>query len=165
MMWLIGRLKPDHETIADFRKDNGAAIRKVCSQFVQLCCEIGLLATTTVAIDGSKFKAVNSRDRNFTKAKMQRRQDQIVNSIVRYLDQLDTNDRRAPSEAQSLKRDRLTEKIAILREKVARLKELEAEIFDSPYEQLPLTDPDSRTMTSNRSASATVGSRQWSEQH
>ena len=156
VMRLTGRLAPDHKTIADFRKDNGAAIRKVCAQFVQLCREIGLLATTTVAIDGSKFKAVNNRDRNFTKAKMQRRQDQITNSIARYLDQLDTNDRRAPSEAQSFKRERLTEKIAMLREKMARLKELEAAMLASPDEQLSLTDPDSRSMTSNGSTSGTV---------
>ena len=107
VMWLTGRLAPDHKTIADFRKDNGPAIRKVCAQFVQLCREIGLLARSTVAIDGSKFKAINNRDRNFTKSKMQRRQDQIADSIARYLDQLDTNDRRAASEAQSLKRERL----------------------------------------------------------
>ena len=106
---------------------------------MQLCREIGLLATSTVAIDGSKFKAVNNRDRNFTKAKMQRRQDQITNSIARYLDQLDTNDRRATSEAQLLKRERLTEKIAMLREKMARLKELEAEMLAAPDEQISLT--------------------------
>src|SRR6201997_2480919 len=72
-MWLTGRLAPDHKTIADFRKDNGPAIRKVCAQFVALCRAIGLLATASVAIDGSKFKAVNNRDRNFTRAKMERR--------------------------------------------------------------------------------------------
>jgi transposase len=73
VMWLTGRLVPDHKTIADFRKDNGTAIRKVCSQFVELCRRIGLLSVASVAIDGSKFKAVNNRDRNFTKAKMARR--------------------------------------------------------------------------------------------
>jgi transposase len=69
-MWLTGRLVPDHKTIADFRKDNGAAIRKVCAQFVMLCRRIGLLTTPSVAIDGSKFKAVNNRDKNFTRAKI-----------------------------------------------------------------------------------------------
>ncbi len=88
VMWLLGRLSPDHKTIADFRKDNGDAIRKVCAQFVELCRQIGLLATASVAIDGSKFKAVNNRDRNFTKAKMQRRKKQIEESISRYLNQL-----------------------------------------------------------------------------
>jgi hypothetical protein len=72
-MWLIGRLVPDHKTVADFRKDNGPAIRQVCTRFVGLCREIGLLSSGSVAIDGSKFKAVNNRDRNFTRAKMARR--------------------------------------------------------------------------------------------
>src|SRR6202140_2645718 len=94
VMWLTGRLVPDHKTIADFRKDNGPAIRKVCAQFVALCRQIGLLAKASVAIDGSKFKAVNSRDNNFTKGKIQRRQKQIEESVARYMSQLDTADRR-----------------------------------------------------------------------
>ncbi len=77
VMWLTGRLAPDHKTIADFRKDNGLAIRKVCAQFVELCRKMGLLTKASVAIDGSKFKAVNSRDNNFTQGKIQRRQKQI----------------------------------------------------------------------------------------
>ena len=92
--------------------DNGPAIRKVCAQFVELCRQVGLLATASVAIDGSKFKAVNNRDRNFTEAKMQRRKDQIEKSVARYLDQLDTADRQEPSDALSMKATRLTEKIA-----------------------------------------------------
>jgi transposase len=83
VMWLTRRLAPDHKTIADFRKDNGPAIRKVCSQFVALCRALGLLAIASVAVDGSKFKAVNNRDRNFTKAKMQRRMAQIETSVAR----------------------------------------------------------------------------------
>jgi transposase len=63
-MWLTGRLVPDHKTIADFRKDNGAAIRKVCVQFVALCRQMGLLTKASVAIDRSTFKAVNNRDKN-----------------------------------------------------------------------------------------------------
>src|SRR5712671_3619574 len=88
VMWLLGRLIPDHKTIADFRKDNGAAIRKVCAQFVGLCRELGLLAQASVAVDGSKFKAVNNRDKNFTLAKMERRLAQIDESVARYLSQL-----------------------------------------------------------------------------
>ena len=107
VMWLTGRLAPDHKTIADFRKDNGRAIRKVCTQFVTLCRQLGLLATASVAIDGSKFKAVNNRDRNFTAAKMQRRMAQIDKSVARYLDQLDTADRQEPSQALSMKVTRL----------------------------------------------------------
>ena len=73
VMWLLGRLAPDHKTIADFRKDDSLALREVCARFVELCCEMGLLATASVAIDGSKFKAVNNRDKNFTRAKVERR--------------------------------------------------------------------------------------------
>src|SRR6267378_1330334 len=116
VMWLTGRLVPDHKTIADFRKDNGPAIRKVCAQFVALCREMGLLATASVAIDGSKFKAVNNRDRNFTRAKMERRLAQLEESVARYLSQLDTADRQEPSEA-------LAAKTAHLKEKIAKLKE------------------------------------------
>ena len=99
VMWLTGRLVPDHKTIADFRKDNGPAIRKVCAQFVAVCREIGLLTKARVAIDGSKFKAVNNRDKNFTCAKMERRLAQIEESVARYLSQLDTADLQEPSEA------------------------------------------------------------------
>src|SRR6184192_3649714 len=77
VMWLTGRLAPDHKTIADFRKDHGAALRKVCARLVELCREMGLLVTTSVAIDGSKFKAVNNRDKNFTRAKVERRRAQL----------------------------------------------------------------------------------------
>src|ERR1041385_1324428 len=93
VMWLLGRLVPDHKTIADFRKDNGLALRKVCAQFVALCRTMGLLDSDAVVIDGSKFKAVNNRDRNFTQAKMVRRLTQIEESIARYLSQLDSADR------------------------------------------------------------------------
>src|SRR5712672_4342857 len=118
-MWLLGRLVPDHKTVADFRKDNGPAIRKVCARFVELCREMGLLTKASVAIDGSKFKAVNSRDNNFTQGKIQRRQKQIEESVARYMSQLDTADRRTaagedPSEAVLLSKTRLKEKLAKL---------------------------------------------------
>jgi transposase len=116
VMWLTGRLVPDHKTIADFRKDNGPAIRKVCAQFVALCRQLGLLTKASVAIDGSKFKAVNNRDRNFTAAKMKRRMAQIEESVARYLHQLDSADRQEPSLAQSMKTTRLKEKIERLKE-------------------------------------------------
>src|SRR5437660_10895824 len=90
VMWLLGRLAPDHKTIADFRKDNGLALRKVCARFVELCREMGLLAMASGAIDGSKFKAVNNRDKNFTRAKVARRRAQLEESVARYLSQLDT---------------------------------------------------------------------------
>src|SRR3954452_11940809 len=119
VMWLTGRLVPDHKTIADFRKDNGAAIKKVCAQFVELCRKMGLLTKASVAIDGSKFKAVNSRDNNFTQGKIQRRQKQIEESVARYMSQLDTADRQTaageePSETVLLTKTRLREKLAKL---------------------------------------------------
>ncbi len=106
VMWLTGRLVPDHKTIADFRKDNGRAIRQVCARFVALCRTLGLFTEATVAIDGSKFKAVNNRDKNFTRAKMDRRMAQIEQSVARYLQQLDTADRQEPSEALKTKTSR-----------------------------------------------------------
>jgi len=156
-MWLTGRLAPDHKTIADFRKDNGDAIRRVCARFVELCRQIGLLATASVAIDGSKFKAVNNRDRNFTAAKMQRRMAQIEKSVARYLDQLDTADRQEPSEVLTMKVTRLQEKIAKLREEMRRLEAIEAQRQTSPDGQISLTDPDSRSMAPSGRGSGVVG--------
>src|SRR3979409_779483 len=96
VIWLLGRLVPDDKVIADFRKDNGPAIRRVCARFVNLCRQMGLLAKASVAIDGSKFKAVNNRDRNFTRGKIDRRRAQLEESVARYLSQLDTADRQEP---------------------------------------------------------------------
>jgi transposase len=157
VMWLTGRLVPDHKTIADFRKDNGAAIRKVCARFVALCRELGLLTTASVAIDGSKFKAVNTRDKNFTRAKMERRLAQIEDSVARYLSQLDTADRQEPSEALAAKTAHLKEKIAKLASEVERLKVIEKEMLASPDQQISLTDPDSRSMATSGRGSGVVG--------
>jgi hypothetical protein len=121
VMWLLGRLAPDHKTIADFRKDNGLALRKICARFVELCRAMGLLATASVAIDGSKFKAVNNRDKNFTRAKVERRRAQLEESVARYLSQLDTADRQEPTEALAAKVTRLNEKLTKLRRKWASL--------------------------------------------
>jgi transposase len=136
VMWLIGRLAPDNKTIADFRKDNGAAIRKVCAKFVALCRQMGLLQTPSVAIDGSKFKAVNNRDRNFTHAKMARRMAQIEESVGRYLRQLDSADRQEPSEAIIIKTTRIKEKIARLKQEMGRLEVLDAQMRNEPDQQL-----------------------------
>src|SRR6266852_9884750 len=157
VMWLTGRLVPDHKTIADFRKDNSLAIRKVCARFVALCRELGLLTTASVAIDGSKFKAVNTRDKNFTRAKMERRLAQIEESVARYLSQLDTADRQEPSEALAAKTAHLKEKIAKLASEVERLKAIEKEMLASPDQQISLTDPDSRSMATSGRGSGTVG--------
>ena len=131
LMWLTGRLTPDFKTIADFRKDNGRAIRNVCRQFVVLCRQLNLFTQAIVAIDGSKFKAVNNRDKNFTPAKMQRRMAQIEESIERYLAAMDTADRTEPEVAE-LKKDRLQEKIATLKEQMQQLKMLEAQMLRQP---------------------------------
>jgi transposase len=157
VMWLIGRLVPDHKTIADFRKDNGKAIRRVCAKFVQLCRQLGLLAAASVAIDGSKFKAVNNRDRNFTVAKMQRRLTQIEDSVARYLQQLDTTDRQEPSEVLAAKTERLKEKIARLKQEMARLEGLRARMLATPDKQVSLTDPDARSMATSGRGSGVVG--------
>jgi transposase len=157
VMWLTGRLVPDHKTIADFRKDNGKAIRKVCARFVDLCCEMGLLTTASVAIDGSKFKAVNNRDKNFTRAKVERRRAQLEESVARYLSQLDTADRHEPTEALATKTQRLTEKLARLKEEMAKLATIEAQMLGSPDQQVSLTDPDSRSMATSGRGSGVVG--------
>ena len=157
VMWLLGRLVPDHKTVADFRKDNGRAIRKVCSRFVELCREMGLLAKASVAIDGSKFKAVNNRDRNFTRAKVERRRAQLEESVARYLSQLDTADRQQPSEALAAKTTRLKEKLVKLGEEMRRLKGLEARMLAAPDQQVSLTDPDSRSMATSGRGSGVVG--------
>jgi transposase len=157
VMWLIGRLVPDHKTIADFRKDNGRAIRQVCARFVGLCREMGLLAAASVAIDGSKFKAVNNRDRNFTRAKMARRRAQIEASVARYLQQLDTADRHEPSEALATKTTGLREKISKLGEEMRRLAGLEARMLATPDQQISLTDLDARSMATSGRGSGVVG--------
>ena len=156
-MWLLGRLVPDHKTVADFRKDNGPAIRKVCARFVELCREMGLLAKARVAIDGSKFKAVNNRDKNFTRAKVERRRAQLEESVARYLSQLDTADRQAPTEALAAKTTHLKEKLEKLKQEMERLKILEAQMLAAPDQQISLTDPDSRSMATSGRGSGVVG--------
>jgi transposase len=157
VMWLLGRLVPDHKTIADFRKDNGPALRKVCAQFVVLCREMGLLTTASVAIDGSKFKAVNNRDKNFTRAKVERRRAQLEESVARYLSQLDTADLQEPSETLALKTERLKEKLAKLEEEMEKLAAIEKKMLASPDQQISLTDPDSRSMATSGRGSGVVG--------
>jgi transposase len=145
LMWLTGRLAPDFKTIANFRKDNGKAIGKVCRQFVVLCQQLDLFSDAVVAIDGSKFKAVNSSDRNFTDAKLKRRMAEIEANIGRYLAELDTADRQEPATAKS-KSVRLNDKIASMKSQMAALKEIEAKLMETGETQISLTDPDSRSM-------------------
>jgi transposase len=157
VMWLTGRLTPDHKTIADFRKDNGPAIRNVCSQFVALCRHLDLFADASVAIDGAKFKAVNNRDRNFTRAKMKHRMEQIEESVERYLHQLDSADRQEPSLARTTETARLKDKVATLKKEMQRLEKLEVRMLAAPDQQVSLSDPDARSMATSGRGSGMVG--------
>jgi len=156
LMWLTGRLAPDFKTIADFRKDNGMAIRAVCVQFVELCRRLKLFTGAVVAIDGSKFKAVNNRDKNYTVAKVTGRMEQVEANIARYLRALDRADREEGDVAEA-KSVRLKEKIAGLRQQMQALKVMERAVQDAPDQQVSLTDPDARSMATSGKGTATVG--------
>ena len=156
LIWLTGQLAPDFKTVADFRKDNGKAIREVCRAFVALCRELDLLSVPSVAIDGSKFKAVNARDKNFTEAKMKRRLERIDESIVRYMAQLETADRRGDAVPEA-KVVRFKDKIVKLREEIARLNAIRAEMMKSEDKQISLTDPDARSMATSGKDTGIVG--------
>ena len=157
VMWLTSRLTPDHKTIADFRKDSGPAIKQVCVQFIELCRLMGLLTTASVAIDGSKFKAVNTRDKNFTRGKVERRRAQLEKSVARYLAQLDTADLQEPSEELTAKTTHLKEKLVKLESEMQRLAAMEKLMLASPDQQISLTDPDSRSMATSGRGSGMVG--------
>jgi len=156
LMWLTGRLAPDFKTIADFRKDNGPAIRATCRRFIDLCRRLDLFTHAVAAIDGSKFKAVNARDKNFTKAKLKKRMDQVEASIERYMAALETADRQEGELVQA-KSVRLKEKIAALREQMAAFKALEPVVHAAPGQQVSLTDPDARSMATSGRGSGVVG--------
>jgi transposase len=157
VMWLLNRLMPDHKTIAEFRRNNGPAIRKVCAQFVELCRRIGLLTAASVAIDGSKFKAVNNRDRNFTENKMKRRMTQIVESVARYIHQLESADRQEQTNAIAMRTKRLKEKIAKLKDEMDRLEGVNERRCAEPDKQVSMTDPDARSMATSGRGSGIVG--------
>ena len=156
MMWLTQRLAPDFKTIADFRKDNGLAIRAACRQFIALCRKLDLFADAVAAIDGSKFKAVNTRDKNFTRASIKRRMEQVEASIERYMAALETADRQEGELAQA-KGVRLKEKIASLREQMKDLQALEKAVHAAPDQQISLTDPDARAMATSGKGTGMVG--------
>ena len=156
-MWLLNRLAPDHKTIADFRKDNGPGIKKVCARFVAICREMGLLAKASVAIDGSKFKAVNNRDKNFTRGKVDRRRTQMEESVARYQAQLNAADRQDPSEILELKKTRIKERLENLAVEMAKLAAIEMQLLASPDQQVSFTNPDSRSMATSGRGSGVVG--------
>jgi transposase len=156
LMWLTGKLAPDFKTIADFRRDNGEAIRAVCRQFVLLCRGIGLIGGTTVAVDGSRFKAVNTRDKNYTPGAIRLRMEQVDASIARYLRMLDTADRQEDRVAE-LRVTRLSERLEALRRQMRQLQEMEQAVADAPDHQVSLTDPDARAMATNGKGTGMVG--------
>jgi transposase len=156
LMWLTGRLAPDFKTIADFRRDNGAAIRKVCAQFVSLCRQIGLFDQALVVIDGSKFKAVNNRDKNFTPHKLEARQQQLEQSIARYLADLERADR-DPSLVPEKRVAHLKEKIDTVRQQMKKLGGIKCELEKSADQQVSLTDPDARSMATSGRGTGIVG--------
>jgi transposase len=157
LMWLTGRLAPDHKTIADFRRDNGRAIRRTCAQFVELCRRIGVLRGDCVAIDGSKFKAVNNRDRNFTKGKIASRIAHLEASVERYIDEMVRIDRQEEGEARAEKVDNLGQRYGRIRREIERLKAMDRALEDAPDGQISLTDPDARAMATSAKGSGFVG--------
>jgi len=148
LMWLLGRLAPDFKTIADFRKDNPKGIRLVCRDFVLICRKLDLFKDAFIAIDGSKFKAVNSRGRNFTQKKLKNRLLQIDKSIDKYLKEIISADRLEAPTAK-VKTERLEHKINKLKKEVKQLNKIEAQLEASPDKQISLTDPDARAMRSH----------------
>ena len=156
LIWLTGRLAPDFKTIADFRKDNGAAITAVCSRFVALCRNMKVFSHAIVAIDGSKLKAVNSRDRNFTVGKVKGRRKQLEDSVARYLAEMDRADRDQALLPEG-RVPHLKDKLAKLRAQMEKLDSIEKELESSPDRQISMTDPDARSMTSSGRSTGTVG--------
>ena len=156
LIWLTGHLAPDFKTIADFRKDNGKAIREVCRAFIMLCRRLDLLTNASVAIDGSKFKAVNARDKNFTEGKMRRRLERIDESIGRYLSQMETADRHGDV-VPAAKITRLKDKVVKLKEEIVRLNAINDQMIASKDNQISLTDPDARSMATSGKDTGIVG--------
>ena len=156
VMWLTGKLAPDFKTIADFRRDHGGAIQAACRRFVVLCRKLGLIAGGTVAVDGSRLRAVNARDRNFTPVTIRRRMEQVDASIERYLGMLDTADRQE-GEAGELRNVRLTTRLGELRRQMRELEAMEQAVAASPDRQISLTDPDARAMASAGKGTGLVG--------
>lgn len=156
LMWLTGQLAPDFKTIADFRRDNGPGIVAACARFVVICREIGLLNRTLAVIDGSKFKGVNSRDRNYTRGKVKARLAQVEEAIARYLQALNAADRQEQLGGSS-ETGRLREKLALLNDQMRKLKEMEKAVEDAPSHQVSLTDPDTRSMVTGLRLVGVVG--------
>ena len=156
LMWLSGRLAPGFKTVADFRRHNGPGVRRACSQFVAICRKLKLLVDGVVAVDGSWFKAVNNRDRNFTPHKLEQRMKQVQESIDRYLDALDTADRTQPADLPG-RTERLQDKLGKLRRPMSELRQVEKQLLLQPDQQLSQTDPDARSMATSGRGTGIVG--------
>jgi transposase len=156
LIWLTGRLTPDFKTIADFRKDNAKAIHNVCREFIVLCRQLDLFSEAIVAIDGSKFKAVNNRDKNFTETKLRKRMQQLEESIARYLAELDRADRQ-PTAVTEGKVSWLKERVAAVKEHLQRLNQIGEQLREAPDQQVSLTDPDARSMATSGRGTGMVG--------
>lgn len=157
LMWLTGRLVPGHKTIADFRCQNGPAIRKACAKFVELCRRIGVLKGEVVAVDGSKFKAVNNRDRNFTKGKIASRLAHLEAEVGRYIEEADRIDRQETGTARAGRSAHLTSRYHRIRQEIERLLAMDKALTDAPDGQISLTDPDARAMATRAQHSGHVG--------
>ena len=160
LIWLTGRLKPDFKTIADFRKDNGVAIRKVCQQFVALCRDINLLDGTLVAIDGSRFKAVNAKARNYTRGKLRQKLGEIDKAIERYLGELDRADEVFEQTGTALpeaRMERALRKLEHLQKEAARYRSIEKRMDETGETQVSLSDPDARSMATTPRMPRVVG--------
>ena len=155
MMWLTERLTPSFKTIADFRKDNSKGIINVCREFVGICRKLNLFANTIVAIDGSKFKAVNSGDKNFTPVRMKLRTERVEKHIARYLAELEEADQATPPPSKD-NTDKLKKKLAKMQREMQRLNIIDGDMMNHPDKQISLTDPDARSMASTRRNSGAV---------
>jgi hypothetical protein len=155
LIWLTGRLTPDFKTIADFRKDNGNAIRGVCREFIVMCRDLKLFSEAIVAIDGSKFKAVNNRDKNFTNRKLKARMQQLDESIARYMTELDRADR-DPVLVTEARVEHIKQKVETVREQMRQLKQIGKRMAQTPDGQI-LTDSDARSMATSGRGTGMVG--------
>ena len=149
VLWLLRTLKPDFKTIADFRRDNRAAFRAVFRQFVLLCRRLDLYGRELLAVDGTRIKAVNNKDRNFTRSSLRefiRRADEWLEDYLKRLDEGDVEDGATGGGART---KNLAEKIAALNEKRGRYQAMLAQLDRTGEDQISLTDPDSRAMAAH----------------
>src|SRR5271169_2620442 len=156
LIWLTGRLMPDFKTIADFRKDNGKAIRSVCREFIIVCRDLKLFSEAIVAIDGSKFKAVNNRDKDFTDHKLKARMQQLDESIARYMTELDRADRE-PALVTEARVEHIKQKVETVKKQMRELKQIGKRMAQAPDGQISLTDPDARSMATSGRGTGMVG--------